>query len=501
MGVERRIEGNSNPLSGVEGKIGTSNTVLMNTPFGGIDKMSAVYFIGIGGIGMSAIARYFHSRGVKVSGYDKTATALTKELETSGIAIHYEENVDLIPKKVQLVVYTPAVPKDHKELVFYQENGYQVIKRSDVLELITQSSFNICIAGTHGKTTITAMTAHLLRNSGYGCNAFLGGIAVNYGTNFWSSERNVYVIEADEYDRSFLKLSPDVAIITAMDADHLDIYGTAEAMEQAFIDFSKKVKPGGLLLSKFGLKRGKELKAEKHLTYSLQNESADVYAANIRMMNGGYEFDVMMKENRIENVMLNMGGMHNVENAVAAIAVASSLEIENDKIKAAVESFRGVKRRFEYIIPPSPRSGEGRGEVIFIDDYAHHPEELRALINGARTLFSQKKCTVIFQPHLYTRTRDLANGFAEVLDMADEVILLPIYPARELPIEGVSSEMITGKMKKDQKRVMTKEQLMNWIKNDYVRNINTEFGEVLITAGAGDIDMLVEPIRTLIERV
>jgi UDP-N-acetylmuramate--alanine ligase len=460
-----------------------------------IKKIHAVYFIGIGGIGMSAIARFFDSKGIKVSGYDKTETALTKELEKTGIAIHYEENVDLIPKDVQLVVYTPAVPKDQKELVFYQENGYKVMKRSDVLQLITESSFNICIAGTHGKTTITTMIAHLLRDSGYGCNAFLGGIAVNYGTNFWSSERNVYVIEADEYDRSFLKLSPDVAIITAMDADHLDIYGTAEAMEQAFIDFSKKVKPGGLFISKYGLKRTKDLKTEKHLIYSLQNESADVHAANIKMVNGSYEFDVVMKGNTIENILLHMGGMHNVENAVAAIAVASSLEIENDKIKTAVENFRGVKRRFEYIIPPSPRSGEGRGEVVFIDDYAHHPEELRALINGARTLFKGKKCTVIFQPHLYTRTRDLADSFAEVLNMADEVVLLPIYPARELPIKGVSSEMILSKMKNNRKKVMTKEQVMDWIKNDYSKKINKEFGEVLITAGAGDIDMLVEPIK------
>jgi len=318
-------------------------------PFGK-DHERVVYFIGIGGIGMSAIARFFHANGVAVSGYDKTQTGLTKELEANGIAVHYDENVEMIPKKVDLVVYTPAVPAEHKELVYYRENGYKVLKRSDVLEMITESSFNICIAGTHGKTTITTMIAHLLQDSGFGCNAFLGGIAVNYGTNSWSSEKNVCVIEADEYDRSFLKLSPDIAIITAMDADHLDIYGTAEAMEQAFIDFSKRVRPGGLLICQFGLKRGKELKADQHLTYSLQNESADIYAANIRMINGSYEFDVMMKDNVLENVKLNMGGMHNVENAIAAIAVASSLEIENEKIKAATESFRGVKRRFEYII-------------------------------------------------------------------------------------------------------------------------------------------------------
>lgn len=470
-----------------------ANTVLMNTPFRGIEKITEVYFIGIGGIGMSAIARFFNAGGVKVSGYDKTATVLTKELEASGIAVHYEDNVELIPKNADLVVYTPAIPTEQKELVYYRENGYKVVKRSDVLQIISESSFNICIAGTHGKTTITTMIAHLLRDSGFGCNAFLGGIAVNYGTNFWSSERNVCVIEADEYDRSFLKLSPDVAIITAMDADHLDIYGTAEAMEQAFIDFSKRVKTGGVVIGKFGLARTKELKTQNYLSYSLQNESADIYATNIRMMNGSYEFDVMMKDNMLDNVKLNMGGMHNVENAVAAIAVASSLGIENDKIKVAVENFRGVKRRFEYIIK--------NDRIVFVDDYAHHPEELRALINGAKALFKQKKCTVIFQPHLFSRTRDLAEGFAEVLDLADEVILLPIYPARELPIEGVSSEMVLMKMKNDNRSVMATSALLDWIKEEYVPNINKEFGQLLITAGAGDIDMLLDSIKNELKEI
>ncbi len=324
-----------------------------------IKKLKSVYFIGIGGIGMSAIARFFDSMGVKVVGYDRAESELSKELEKSGIAIHYEENIEMIPQDVDLVIYTPAIPKEHKELVFYQQKGYKVVKRSDVLQMITESSFNICVAGTHGKTTITTMIAHLLRDSGYGCNAFLGGISVNYGTNFLSqipteasggSEKNVCVVEADEYDRSFLKLKPDIAVITAMDADHLDIYGTAESMENAFIEFSERVKQDGLLLSKFGLKRGLELKTKKHWTYSLQNENADAYAKNIRIDKGSYDFDVVVGENEIEGLKLNMGGMHNVENAVAAIAVASSLEIENEKIKAAIENFKGEKRRFEYII-------------------------------------------------------------------------------------------------------------------------------------------------------
>jgi UDP-N-acetylmuramate--alanine ligase len=452
-----------------------------------------VYFIGIGGIGMSAVARYFQSKGIKVSGYDKTPTTLTKEMESTGISIHYEENIERIPKDPQLVVYTPAVPGDHKELQYYQQQGKKVLKRSDVLQLITESSFNICIAGTHGKTTITTMVAHLLRDSGFGCNAFLGGISVNYGTNFWSDPKNVCVIEADEYDRSFLKLSPDIAIITAMDADHLDIYGDAASVEQAFIDFSRKVKPGGLLVKQLALKRGSELSAQRQLTYSLRNSGADVYAANIRMMDGSYGFDVLMKGNILEDVELHMGGMHNVENIVAAVAVASSLGIGNEKIKSAVASFRGVKRRFEYIIKTN--------NLVFIDDYAHHPEELRALITGAKALFQQKKCTVIFQPHLYTRTRDFADGFAEVLDLADEVVLLPIYPARELPIEHVNSELILNKMKTATRSVKTKDELLEWTRIEYAKKIDSKPGNVLITAGAGDIDTLLAGIKERLERV
>lgn len=440
---------------------------------------------------MSALARYFNSRGVAVSGYDKTETVLTKQLVKEGIAVHFEDNIKFIDKDAELVVYTPAVPKDHKELNYFLENKYQVVKRSDVLGAITNSSFNICIAGTHGKTTTSTMVAHILRYSGYGCNAFLGGIAVNYDTNFWSqipvspgsNEKNVCVAEADEYDRSFLKLSPDIAIISSMDPDHLDIYGTAENMEEAFIDFSKRIKPGGLLLSKFGLKRAADLKADKHLTYHPQNKNADVYASNIKMENGSYRFDVMIKGKEIKDVVLNMGGMHNIENAVAAIAVANNLGIEDEKIKKAVAYFRGVKRRFEYIVKNEKQ--------VMVDDYAHHPEELRALISGAKDLFKDKKCTVVFQPHLYSRTKDHADGFAAVLDLADEVILLPIYPARELPMAGVSSEMILNRMKNNNKRILKKNELLDWVKKNKT--------ELLITAGAGDIDTLVEPIKEIIK--
>jgi len=449
-----------------------------------INKISRVYFVGIGGIGMSALVRYFNSRGIKVSGYDKTETVLTKKLVSEGINIHYEDDLAKIDKEAQLVVYTPAIPKDHKELNYYQQNNYTVIKRSDVLGVITNSSFNICVAGTHGKTTTSTMVAHILRDSGYGCNAFLGGIASNYDSNFWSNEKDVCVVEADEYDRSFLKLSPDIAIITAMDADHLDIYGTAEAMDQAFIDFSAKIKQNGLLLSKYGLQKGDQLLSDNHNTYHLDDSNADIYARDIKIDNGSYHFEVVIKDYAIENVVLNMGGLHNIENVIAAIAVAYHLGVDEDKIVKAVANFKGVKRRFEYIVKEK--------DHVFIDDYAHHPEELRALIIGAKGLFKNKKSTIVFQPHLYTRTRDFVDGFAEVLDMADEVILLPIYPARELPIEGVNSEMILSKMKNKNKKIISKEELKDWIKNNKT--------ELLITAGAGDIDMLVQPIKEIIKK-
>ena len=458
-----------------------------------LKNISRVYFIGIGGIGMSALARYFSSKGVAVSGYDKTETILSKQLQNEGINIHYTDDINLLDKDAQLIVYTPAVPKEHKEFIYYQQNNYTLLKRSDVLGKITDDCFNICVAGTHGKTTISAMIAHILRDSGYGCNAFLGGVSTNYNTNFWASEKNVCVVEADEFDRSFLKLKPDVAIISAMDADHLDIYGTEEAMQDAFVEFSEKIKPNGLLLSKHGLKKDKELKAPVHLRYSLQNDAADIYASNITMSNGSYSFDVMTSDWTLDNVILNMGGMHNVENVVAAISVAHHLKIEPAKIKTAVENFKGVKRRFEYIIKTDHK--------IFIDDYAHHPEELKALITGAKTLFSGMRCTVVFQPHLFTRTRDLAKEFANILDMADEVILLPIYPARELPIEGVTSELILSEMKMAKASIKTKEELINYLRDSKVSPEGGDLegaGTLFITAGAGDIDKLVEPIKEII---
>lgn len=453
-----------------------------------LNDIKKIYFIGIGGIGMSALARYFRFHGKEVSGYDRTPTALTGQLEEEGIAVHYEDDPDAAPRDAGMVVYTPAVPGDHRELSWYRQHGYPLYKRSDVLGMITNSSFNICVAGTHGKTTVTTMIAHILRHSGYGCNAFLGGISVNYNSNFWSDRRNACVVEADEYDRSFLKLSPDIAVITAMDADHLDIYGTAAAVEQAFIDFSARLKPGGLLLSRKGLAREGELKGATHWTYGWTSD-ATVFASDVRIEDGDYRFTVQTADWKLERVILSMGGRHNVENATAAAAVAHRLGISGDKIINAVGAFRGVRRRFEYVVKERGR--------IYIDDYAHHPEELRALITGVRELFPGRKCTVIFQPHLFSRTRDFANGFAESLDLADEVFLLPIYPAREVPIRGVTSEMIAERIPDQKATVVNKEELLGII-GDMVQSGDDP--EVLVTAGAGDIDTLIEPIRKLLTR-
>ena len=394
-----------------------------------LNKISNIYFAGIGGIGMSALARYFNTVGVKVSGYDKTETVLTKQLQAEGIEIHFEDSIALLDKNAEVVVYTPAIPATHTELNYYRENNYELLKRSDVLGMLTKDSFNICVAGTHGKTTTSAMVAHVLRDSGFGCNAFLGGIAANYETNFWNSDNNVSVAEADEYDRSFLKLSPNVAIITSMDADHLDIYGTEKNMQDAFVEFTTKIKDAGCLIVKYGLARNADFATKDICTYSVTDKNANLHIDNLKIENGAYHFDVVNTFWKIENVVLNMGGMHNIENAIAAIGVAKYLKIDDDKIKNAIASFKGVKRRFEYVLrsthSPSRRVGEGFG-LVFIDDYAHHPEELRALINGAKNLFPTKKCTVIFQPHLFSRTKDLADGFAEVLSIADETILLQI---------------------------------------------------------------------------
>lgn len=453
----------------------------------GVD-IQHVYFIGIGGIGMSALARYFRALGKTVSGYDRAETELTRQLAAEGIRVCYQDEVSLAPKEVELVVYTPAVPDTHQQLSFYRSHQYTLRKRSEVLADITADKFNVCVAGTHGKTTVSTMTAHLLRHTGHGCTAFLGGIAVNYGTNFWSDQSPTCVVEADEYDRSFLQLQPDIAVVTAMDADHLDIYGTEEAMQEAFLAFARKIRPGGSLLLKKGVRRSAEFEADKVLTYHLSDTTADIYAKNISITDGRYYFDITMSGQTLEGMELQVGGMHNVENTVAAVAAAKLLHIETDRIREAVREFRGVKRRFEYVVREN--------SLVYIDDYAHHPAELAALLTSAKQLFRDYQCTVIFQPHLYSRTRDLAPDFAASLDIADRVILLPIYPAREQPIAGVSSAMLVAGIREGKTALVEKDQLVPLLAERLKKREGKP--QLYITAGAGDIDRLVNPIRELL---
>ena len=446
-----------------------------------LTNIKRIYFIGIGGIGMSALARYFNTQGVAVAGYDKTPTGLTADLEKEGIAIHFEDDIHKIDKEATVIVYTPAIPVEHTELNYYRDNGYLVVKRSDVLNWITENAFTIAIAGTHGKTTTTSMTAHILRHSGFGCNAFLGGIASNYNTNFWSHEKNVVVVEADEYDRSFLKLAPNIAVVTAVDPDHLDIYGTAEEVLKAFGQFTDKIKVGGTLIQKMGTEFSVDNSNKNVFSYGYNKDEASYHTQNLIVVDGSYQFDITHPGGIMKDVVLNMGGLHNVENATAAIAIGITLGIEEQKIKDAVASFNGVKRRFEYKVKTENK--------VLIDDYAHHPEELNALISGVRSLYPNEKMVLIFQPHLYSRTQDQAAGFMEVLDKADEVILLPIYPARELPIEGVTSDMLLNGMKLAHKKVMSKEALLEWAK--------TTSNKLIVMAGAGDIDVCINQVQEL----
>jgi UDP-N-acetylmuramate--alanine ligase len=446
-----------------------------------ISDIKKAYFIGIGGIGMSAIARYFISIGVKVFGYDKTPSALTEDLMKEGCQIEFVDDPATCVEDADVVVYTPAIPSDSRIMHYYHEREIPLLKRSEVLGVISKDSFNICIAGTHGKTTVCTMVAHLLRDSGYGCNAFLGGISSNYGTNFWSSKNNCTVIEADEYDRSFLKLHPNIIAITSMDPDHLDIYGTAASMEDAFLEFAGKLDPKGLLLTKKGLSREQSFSSEQHVTYHISREDAGIHTVSLQIINGYYQYDVKGPGWKIDKIQLHMGGMHNVENSLVAIGIAKQLGIVDDKIREAIASFKGVKRRFEYIVKTE--------EHIYIDDYAHHPEELRALISSAKLLYPTKKCTLIFQPHLYSRTRDFASEFAESLSLADETILLPIYPARELPIEGVTSSMIANQMKSNVQLIAFE---------DVATFVKSSQPSLIITAGAGNIDRWIEPIKNIL---
>ena len=447
-----------------------------------LEHIKTVYFLGIGGIGMSALARYFRLLGCSVSGYDKTPTPLTKEMENEGISIHYTPEPELVPENVDLVIYTPAVPSDHEEWATIRQLQVPVMKRAEVLGWISRESKTLAVAGTHGKTTTSAILAHIFQSFFGEVNAFVGGIMVNYDTNFlYGAHSPYFIVEADEFDRSFLQLTPYMAIINSVDADHLDIYGAHDSVISGFREFAQRVDPNGFLVVKHDLKPLFLGQYPHVLTFGLE-AAADFYAKNIRVENGRFVFDFHHPNGVISGLSLQLPGRHNIENTIAASAIALQCGISPEGISTAIGSFKGVKRRFEV-------SGEFT-HTIYVDDYAHHPTEIERVLEAGRELYPAKRLTVIFQPHLFTRTRDFEDDFAKVLSRFDEVVLLDIYPARELPIEGVSSEHLAQKIINPNKVVLHKE--------DVVNHIASHQWEVLFTLGAGDIDTLVEPIKEVL---
>ena len=454
-----------------------------------MNSYKVVYFLGIGGIGMSALARYFHSYGIQVSGYDRTPTTLTHQLIEEGIPVHFNDEPYLVPSNPDLVIYTPALPRNHKEFQFVLEKRFLLKKRAEVLGMITQHAKTIAIAGTHGKTTITTMVAHILKTAKKGSVSFLGGISKNYHSNLIISDSSTrpsaalgyYIVEADEFDRSFLQLYPDIAVITSSDADHLDIYGTIDEVRLSFGEFTSHIQKNGTLI----LKKGVSIVPQGAENYTLYNYSieggVDFYPEQIRLEDNRFVFDLVTPSRTIRNITLGLPGKFNLENAIAAAAVAYIAGIPDEDISNALLTFKGVERRFDFQVV--------QNDFIYIDDYAHHPEEIRACINSVREIFPLKKITGIFQPHLFTRTRDFADAFARSLELLDELILLEIYPARENPIPGIDSEMLLSKVQLKNKKICSKEELL--------RELKSEKREVLLTLGAGDIDQLVKPIQEL----
>lgn len=452
-----------------------------------LENIHSVYFLGIGGIGMSALARWFNHNGIAVSGYDKTQTPLTSQLQTEGIEVHFDDAPELITEKVRnskinsLIVYTPAIPKNHSEWNWFKAQEYEIMKRSEVLGLITSNMESVAVAGTHGKTTTSSMIVHLMKSAGIDCTGFLGGISSNYNTNMVlnDSPNAVAVIEADEFDRSFLTLFPKVAVVTATDADHLDIYGDKDALKASFRKFVSQIDNDGQLFIKEGL--GSDIIAEDadydHKSYAIQG--ASITAENLRIEATAFVFDYKDGAKVVDGIRLNVPGYHNVENMLAAISVTRKYGADDDAIRDGVASYLGVKRRFEYLI--------NEDDLVYIDDYAHHPVEIEAFLMSVRSLYSNKKVTAVFQPHLFTRTRDFAEGFSQSLSLADELIMLDIYPARELPIDGITSNSILENVSLDKKLIVAKADLIETIK---------EWNpEVVVTIGAGDIDQYVLPIK------
>jgi len=439
-------------------------------------KVNNVYFIGVGGIGMSAIARYFVANGKQVSGYDKTPTEITNSLEEIGVTIHFEDDIKAVSEvflnpENTLVVYTPAIPKNHSEFNYFKDNGFNVLKRSAVLGEITKQTVCLAVAGTHGKTTTTSILGHLLHVCNVPVTAFLGGISENYNSNLIINGTEVTVVEADEFDRSFLTLSPDLACITSMDADHLDIYGNAEALVSTFKEFSECITPNGKLFIKNGLPL-------KGITYGIEDDS-DYCAQNISIANGSYVFDVKTPSGIYKNFKFSLPGRHNLSNAIIALAMAAEYGCSYEELAKGLETYQGVQRRFTYQIKTD--------DFVFIDDYAHHPEEINAVHQAVREMYPDKKVLAIFQPHLFSRTKDFVDGFAESLSKFDELLLLDIYPARELPIEGVTSKWLLDKIENSNKKLIQKTEIINEIKKSEA--------QIVLTIGAGDIGVEVKHIK------
>lgn len=451
--------------------------------------MKSVYFVGAGGIGMSALERYFLSKGLVVAGYDRTSCQLTEELRAEGADIHYEDNPDLIPmacrdKEENLVVYTPAIPADHKELNYFRTNGFDIQKRAQVLGTLTRTMKGLCVAGTHGKTSTSSMTAHLLHESHVGCNAFLGGITKNYGTNYLLSDKSDYVvIEADEFDRSFHHLRPYATVITATDADHLDIYGTEEAYLESFRHYTNLIQPGGALIIHRGLKMKEDLQ-DGVRRYDYSRDEGDFHAENIRVGGGHIVFDFVSPFGNIANVELGVPVSINIENGIAAMALAQIAGATADEIRSAMASFQGVVRRFDFALK--------NDRHVLLSDYAHHPAEIKQSILSIREVFNGRKITAIFQPHLYTRTRDFYKDFADSLSLLDEVILTEIYPAREQPIPGVTSQLIFDNLRPDMQRRIVE-------KKDLPEVLRSEDFDVLVVLGAGDVDNMVPQFKEILE--
>lgn len=454
-----------------------------------MNNKKSIYFLGIGGIGMSALARYFISKGYKVAGYDRTRTHITDALVNEGAEICYDENIELIPQyclnpEETLVVYTPAIPASHKGFEYFKANNFEIAKRAKILGMITRNSKGLCIAGTHGKTTTSSMLAHILASSKVECNAFLGGILKNYNSNLILSDKSEYtVIEADEYDRSFHQLSPYMAVVTASDPDHLDIYGTEEAYLESFATFTSLIAPGGVLLIKKGISLKPRIQ-EGVTLMTFGREEGDYHAENIRIGGGEIIFDFVTPEKRVNDIKLGVPVKINIDNAIAAMAIATLCGTTDEEIKEAIGSYQGPERRFDFWLKTPDK--------VLLDDYAHHPDEVSASISSVKELYPDKHLTVIFYPHLYSRTRDFAPQFAEALSLADRVILLPIYPAREEPIPGVTSEIILNQLTCSEKEITLKENLIEKIKVGKF--------EVLMTMGAGNVDIYLPEIKEIIEK-